>query len=309
MSKSAPRLGRGLSSLISTDYTTGAKREPKSSADTSKKPVVAETGGATSAAVNSIRPNRFQPREEFDGKALAELVKSIRQSGIIQPLVVRPADKGWELIAGERRLRAAKEAGLKEVPIVIRYAKDDELLELALVENIHREDLNAIERAKAYRRYSKEFQLSAEQIAERIGEDRSTVANYLRLLELDSEIQQLVADRALSMGHARCLLAVRDSARRLELVTLVIKDELSVRDLEGLVRRGRKDRESGAVPKPEDGRQRALVRSIQERLTEALGVRVSIKERQRPNTGRITIEYRNLNDFHRVTEALGVKVD
>lgn len=300
MPKTPRRLGRGLESLISTDYTA---------ADPSPAPRQASqepTQAQLIAPIDQIQPNPYQPRRRFDDRSLNALVSSIQQSGIIQPLVVRKGTNGWELIAGERRLRAARLAGLNDVPIVVREASDEEALELALIENIHREDLNAIERAAAYKRYGSEFHLPVEQIARRVGEDRSTVANYLRLLELSDDIQKLVAERAISMGHARCLLGIADPKERWGLAAAVVEGDLSVRALEEIVR-NRKRGPTPAAPKPAAGvALRPLVREVQDRLTETLGVRVRIQERRKPNTGRITIDYASLDDFNRVIEHLGL---
>jgi len=255
--------------------------------------------------VAKIKRNPYQPRATFAEPGMADLTRSIQQSGIIQPLVVRPVAEGWELIAGERRLRAAIQAGLDDVPVVVRGASDEEVLELALIENIHREDLNGIERARAYQKYADEFKLPVEKIAERVGEDRSTVANYLRLLELGEDIQKLVAERAIAMGHARCLLGVPGDAERLALAEAVVQNDLSVRTLEDIVRRKRTSAAEQEKPIKEQ-QPRALVRDIQERLTSSLGVRVTIRERRKPNTGRIIIDYSSLDDFNRITEALGL---
>ena len=303
MGKDKKRLGRGLSSLISADFTKVA-RDPSALLDAQAPHAKPRP---TAVRINSIKRNPYQPRSSFPDKAMADLVRSIRQSGVIQPLLVRPVADGWELIAGERRLRAAIQAGLDSVPVLVREATDEEVLEIALIENIHREDLNAIERATAYQKYAEEFKLPVEEIAKRVGEDRSTVANYLRLLELGDDIRRLVADRTISMGHARCLLGIANEQERWQLAAAVVQNDLSVRTLEEIVRRRKQkgDRAAkAAIEKPES---RPLVRAIQDELTAALGMRVTIRERRKPNTGQVVIDYNSLDDFNRLTKALGLK--
>ena len=196
------RLGRGLSSLISVESPVVGK---PAAADE----LVPASGPAGVIRVTEIQPNPFQPRKVMAPEELQALADSIKASGLIQPVIVRASgDNAYHLIAGERRWRASQMAGLSEIPAVVRDATDEQMLEIALAENIFREDLNAIDRATAYRRYCDEFSLSAEQVAQRLGEDRTTVTNYLRLLDLPEEVKQWVADGKLAMGHARCLLAI-----------------------------------------------------------------------------------------------------
>lgn len=215
----------------------------------------------------------------------------------------------FEIIAGERRWRAARQAGLTEVPVVIREADDREMLELALIENLEREDLNPIERAHAYREHTQYFGEHPEVLAERLGEDRTTVVNYLRLLDLSADIQALIASRALGMGHARCLLGVRDEARRGELARAAAAGGLSVRALEELVRRA-KAREPGgpAVGTRRDPRS-AVLREAERRFEETLRTRVRIREGKRKGSGRLVIDYHDLHEFERIAERLGVSFD
>jgi ParB family chromosome partitioning protein len=303
MAKEQKRLGRGLSSLISPEFT---KPREQAAPGELRDDVKAYPHHAV-VPIHAVKRNPFQPRQTFPEKGMADLVQSIKQTGLLQPLVVRPAADGFQLIAGERRLRAAIQAGLNDVPVVVHDASDEQVLEIALVENIHREDLNAIERANAYRKYADQFKLPTEQIARRVGEDRSTVANYLRLLELNDDIKRLVADGSLSMGHARCLLGITNERERWELAAAVVEHDLSVRALEDIIRRRKRrqaDEAASAQAKPEP---RPLVRAIQEELTGTLGMRVTIRERRKPNTGQIVIHYNSLDDFNRVTESLGLK--
>lgn len=263
---------------------------------------------ATMLATRSIRRNPYQPRDTISDENIVSLARSLRRNGFIQPISVRRVAKGYQIIAGERRWLAAKSIGLSHVPVLIRTAGDAEMIELALIENLQREDLNAIERAGAYQRFCQEFNLSPEQVAHRIGEDRSTVVNYIRLLDLAPELRKMVADGRLAMGHARCLLGVAAADRRVQLAGAVARNQLSVRALEEIVRRERK-RHSGAQAEPR-ARQRqrsAHVVDMEQRFEERLKTKVVIEEGKRKGTGRIIIEYYTLDDFDRVAETLGVR--
>jgi len=309
MTKPTRRLGRGLDSLISRypDVDAAAvttvqdARAPTPEGATDRPAAAAEQ--PASASVDDLHPNPFQPRRAVD-ENLEPLVASIRQSGVLQPIVVRRIGGRLEIIAGERRWAAAKAAGMRDVPIVLRQATDEQMLELALIENIQREDLNAIDRARGYRRFSNAFGLSAEQIAERTGEDRSTVTNYLRLLELPDDLQRLVAGGRLSMGHARCLLSVPDETRRRQLAVSAAANELSVRALEDIARRERK--EHGPESAPPAVRRSAHVEDLQRRLERSTRTKVTIKEGKRKGTGRIILEFYSLDDFDRLAAMLGV---
>ncbi len=257
--------------------------------------------------VDELQPNPFQPRDNTFASDILSLAESIRQSGILQPIVVRRQSGRYEIIAGERRWQAARSIGMTEVPTVIRDATDEQMLELALVENIQREDLNAIDRAKAYRQFCNRFGLKPEEIARRLGEDRTTVVNYLRLLDLPDPIQTLVAQSKLSMGHARCLLGVSDDGERLRLAESASQNDLSVRALEEIVRR-EKTRRGDAQPneaKVERLRSAHLL-DLQRRFEEAVKTKVTIQEGKRKGTGRVVIEYYSLDDFDRIAGMLGV---
>jgi len=306
MLKNQPkRLGRGLSALISTDSF-----EPTPDSQAAGPAALPPKSPAATIHVARIRPNPFQPRREASPEELKALSQSIAASGLLQPIIVR--DKGgdvYELIAGERRWRAAQMAGLSEVPAIVRQASDAEMLEIALAENIFREDLNAIDRAAAYRRYADEFGLSAEEIAEKLGEDRSTVTNYLRLLELPQEVKDWVANGQLSMGHARCLLAIRSASDLLRTAKQAINLGLSVRALEKIVR-DRVDARQGASNAGGEGTEgkRPQIRALEEVFMRELGVRVEIEESRRKGKGSITIHYYSLDDFDRIAGRLGVQV-
>lgn len=264
---------------------------------------------ARMAAVGALRPNRHQPRGVVDDKSVTSLAQSIASNGILQPIVVRDTEDGLEIIVGERRWRAARLAGLERVPVLVREATDEQMLEWALVENIHREDLNAVDRALAYRRYCDLFELTAEQVASRLGEDRTTVTNYVRLLELPEAVRELLAGKRISMGHARALLGVEGDIRKIELATLVAGKELSVRVLEDLVRRERPPRtvttrRRGRSSGPPD----AHIRELEGRFESELQTKVKIHVGPAKGNGRIVIEFFSLDDFDRIARRMGVIV-
>jgi len=264
-------LGRGLGALIPSDY-----REET----VSDQPLT--------VALASIRPNPFQPRQAFADDRIEELANSIRQKGILQPLLVRRANGGFELIAGERRFRAAQRAGLAEVPVAIRDVDDSELLEIALIENIQRENLNPLEEARAYRRLMDEFHLTQEQVATRVAKDRSTVANTVRLLQLPEEIQTAIENGTLSAGHARALLAAGSDEQRLTLAREVLSSKLNVRQTE------QKAKISSRAPVASDD---ADHKAAEQRLTEALGTKVRLLSRK-GGGGKIEIEYYSLAELN-----------
>jgi ParB family chromosome partitioning protein len=274
-------LGRGLGALIPSAYATDSA------------PAASDADAASmSVPLHAIHPNPLQPRHIFTERSIEELAESIRQKGILQPLLVRRVNGGgFELIAGERRLRAAQRLGLEQVPVMVRDADDAELLELALIENIQREDLNPLEEARAYRRLIDEFKLTQENIAQRVGKDRSTVANALRLLQLPREIQADVEQGTLSAGHARALATVGSDAAKVALAREVARRRLNVRDTEKLAKRNGRPLV--------DADQRAS----EERLTEALGTRVRLVTR-RNGAGKIEIEYYSLDGLNGLIERL-----
>jgi ParB family chromosome partitioning protein len=303
MSKRIQRLGRGLESLIGTAdlQVTESSAGPATLAGQ----VAPATGSSPVRAipVDAIEPNPFQPRQQFDDASLAELAQSIRTDGVLQPIAVRPAGQRYQLIVGERRWRAARVAGLPEIPAIIRQAGDDEMLVLALVENIQREDLNAIEKAQAYDSLRRTLNIPIEQLANRLGQDRSTVSNYLRLLELDEPIQALIRTKQLSMGHARALLGA-PAEHRVRLARMVVARDLSVRAIE---RQIRAFLERPAVSAASAARPH--VRQLEERLTQALGAKARITEGRKGKSGRIVIYYRTLEDFDRICDRLNVDVE
>lgn len=314
MSKSVRRLGRGLDSLV-TDLRATTPESVPGGAGVLQREALGSTGVSpdkrigTVLPVGALQPNPFQPRKAFDPHELEALATSIGRSGMLQPIIVRYHEGAYQIVAGERRWRAAKQCGMTTVPIILREANDEQMVELALIENIQREDLNPIDRATAYRSFCDRFNLKADEVAERVGEDRSTVANYMRLLDLPQNIRDLVAVGQLGMGHARCLLGVGDEARRTELAESAARHELSVRALEDIVRR-EKSKDRGSEPRQASGRLRSPhLRDIQTRFEEALRTKVTIHEGKRKGSGRIVIQYFSLDDFDRVAERLGVSVE
>ncbi|MHC4953229.1 MAG: ParB/RepB/Spo0J family partition protein [Planctomycetota bacterium] len=249
-------------------------------------------------ALAEVRAGPHQPRQEFDEARLAELARSIGESGVLQPIIVRSAGVGYEIVAGERRARAARIAGLEEVPAIIRNYNDEEVLVLSLVENVQRHDLNPIDKARAYRRLTSHLSATQEEIARRLGLDRSSVANLIRLLELPEEIQGLVRSGAVGMGHARALLPLGDDGAQLTLAGRVVREGLSVRAVEEIVRR---DREPGSAPKRRSQpRKTPQVRALEDELRGVLGTKVSIQDRR--GRGKISIEYYSPSDFERLLE-------
>lgn len=254
--------------------------------------------------IEQIEANPFQPRTEFDQSALEELTDSIRVHGLIQPVTVRRLhDKAYQLISGERRFRASQMAGLQEIPAYVRLADDQQMLEMALIENIQRQDLNAIEVAISYQRLKEECNLTDEQLSERVGKQRSTITNYLRLLKLPVDIQHAIKDNQLSMGHARALAGVNDIAFQLSLLRQIIQEELSVRAVETLIARHQEDR-SGK--KKADKRMPDNLRTIQDQFRSFFGAKVDLK-RADTGKGQIVIKFENDHELNRLIDLIESK--
>lgn len=278
-------LGRGLNALIPS------AAEPK----TESRPAT-----PLEIAVDRITPSPFQPRRTFDETKIEELAGSIRNQGIIQPLVVRPKGDGFELIAGERRWRAAMKAGLSRVPVVVREASDHEAMQLALVENLQREDLNPIEEANGYQRLQEEFHWSQEEMADKVGKSRPAIANSLRMLALPAEVQQEVSAGILPAGQARALLGLHTEPLIISACREVITKGLSTRETEKMVRHlllGRKRRRQVPIMDPD-------LKSIMEELQRALGTRVRLIPKARTSKGKIEIEYYTLPDLERIIQSI-----
>ncbi len=306
MSKPASRLGRGLSALIparpaASNGLRGVDAAPLAHPD-SQPPAHA---GPEHAPIDAITPNPRQPRTRFDDAGLAELANSIRLQGILQPLLVRPLAHGrFELIAGERRWRAARLAGLATVPIIRREASEADSLELALIENLQREDLNPIERAEAYAHYMRTFGVSAESLAERLGESRPNVANYARLLLLPEEVRDLVRSGKLGMGHARALLGLPSQERQIAVGLLAVRRGLSVRQVEELASKSA-EVEAAPAERPERSPLDRHVEEVERTLSTALGLPVQLQTGRKRNSGRVVIRYDSLEEFDRIAQAIG----
>ena len=281
-------LGRGLGALI---------------ADAAEEPVTREIVVSAIQELNlaDIRPNPFQPRTEFDEEALSELAASIKAIGIVQPITVRAVEEGkYEIIAGERRFRASKLAGLSTIPAYIRKTEDDSLLVLALIENIQREDLNPIEEAQAYKRLLTEFHLKQDEVAERVSKSRAAVTNSIRLLKLNEDVQRMVVDEMISTGHARALLAVENPEEQYNLAQRIFDEKLSVREVEKLVKDLHKPPKP---PKEENKTLQAIYQEISERLKQSLSTKVSVSAKQN-GAGKIEIEFYNHEDLERLLERI-----
>ncbi|HEX4825975.1 MAG TPA: ParB/RepB/Spo0J family partition protein [Candidatus Polarisedimenticolaceae bacterium] len=282
-------LGKGLSSLIPSSLSPQAATSP-ASPPSSVRPFEFKV------EVSKIRPNPRQPRQTFDEAGLEELARSLKTQGVLQPVVVRPAANGaYELVAGERRWRAAQRAGIHQIPAIVRDVSDANLLQLALIENLQREELNAIEEAEAYRILIDDLQLTQGEIAEHVGKQRATVANSLRLLALPRKVQDLVRSRQLSMGHARALLALEDPKLMESLAERIVKDGLSVREVEARAHRG----EAVALPIRRAGKSvDPNVAAAEETLQRAVGTRVRI--RGSAKSGRVELHYRSSEELDRL---------
>lgn len=299
-------LGRGLESLLGpitfedqeeTQLVPNSDGEPKSMSEKGLSHSVREIG------LDAISPNPYQARTVWNEKELADLAESIKANGIIQPIIVRPLGPGYQLIAGERRFRAARQASFETIPAIVRQVTDEEMLELALVENIHRTDLNPIERAKAYQNYVSSFCLTQAEAAERLGEDRSVLANFLRLLDLPEEIKQMLIDGQLAMGHARAILGLPTDELRRKLANRALAGRLSVREVERLVRKymtGPDEAKAAEPSKP------AHLVDLERKLSSQLGTKVVIETRKNGQRGRIIIEFHSLDEFDRIAESVGL---
>lgn len=289
-------LGRGLSALLPA-------RTPSPAGGAAPVAVTPETS-PTKLPIDSVQANPLQPRTVFEPAKLEELADSIRANGVIQPIVVRKLADGFQIVAGERRWRASKLAGLAEVPVVVQDVADPQMLELALIENIQREDLNPVETAQAYDRLVKELGLSQEEIGRRTGKDRTSITNMIRLLRLPQEVQLLLAEHRISMGHARAILALPDSGQQIMLAEKTAAQGLSVRQVEAIIQEMTSDRpKHGGGPSRKDAIQDPNVRAAAEELERLLGTRVRIVELSEKR-GRIEIEYYSQPELERIYDQL-----
>lgn len=291
-------LGKGLDSLI-----PNAVGEAKVKKEAVQGKAAEETKGPeTMVKITMVEPNRKQPRKYFDEDSLQELSDSIKQFGLLQPILVQDRKDHYEIIAGERRWRAAKIAGLKEVPVIIRDYTDQEIMEISLIENIQREDLNPIEEAQAYKRLLTEFNLKQDEVAERVSKSRAAVTNSIRLLKLSDEVQQMVIDDMISTGHARALLAVEDKDEQYTLAQQIFDEKLSVRDVEKLVKNLHKPEK--VSKKTEDKTMDVIYQDIEEKLKRRLSTKVTVTSKG-DGVGKIEIEFYNNDDLDRLLDMIG----
>ena len=299
-------LGRGLDALFPEKTVQSkpktvktVKEEKKVAVDTKKSSQQETSNGERMMKISMIEPNREQPRKKFDEDALQELSESIKQYGILQPLLVSDKKDYYEIVAGERRWRAAKMAGLKEVPVVVKEFSTQEIVEISLIENIQREDLNPVEEAMAYKRLIDEFHLKQDEIAERVSKSRTAVTNSMRLLKLDSRVQQMMVDEMISAGHARAILAISDPEQQYNAAMKVFDEKLSVRETEKLVKSIlTPTKKKPVVSNPTED---AIYESLEEKMKGITGTRVFI-HRKKNNKGKIEIEYYSRDDLDRIID-------
>lgn len=300
-------LGRGLNQLIPTgdETRTKSKSTPGETTKTITKEVVKEVVKEVEQKVKitQIEPNKSQPRKQFDEDALQELADSIKQYGVLEPLIVTKKGKFYEIIAGERRWRAARLAGVKEVPVVIREYTDREIMEISLIENIQREDLNPIEEALAYESLINEYSLTQEEVAEKVSKNRSTIANSLRLLKLCDEVRQMIIEDKLTTGHARALIPIEDAELQTEAANFIFDNKLSVRDTEIYIKK--------LLSIPKESKENIVATNdlsifyndIESRLKDILGAKIAIKSKNNEK-GKIEINYYSQDELERITEML-----
>lgn len=295
-------LGKGLDSLISdkVSHKPSATPEKKEKATASAKEKVEKT--ELLLKVSQVEPNRNQPRKKFDEDALLELAESIKTYGILQPLLVQKRDNYYEIIAGERRWRAAKMAGVKEVPVIIKNLTDQQIMEISLIENIQREDLNPIEEAHAYKQLLTEFHMKQDEIADRVSKSRSAITNSLRLLKLCDKVQQMIIDEKLTMGHVRPLIGIEDSEEQYQIAQRIFDERLTVRETEKLLKKLQKEKEN--PEKKVEAEQLALIyEHVQELMKQILGTKVTVHPKKN-HTGKIEIEYYSQEELDHLLEMM-----
>jgi ParB family chromosome partitioning protein len=288
-------LGKGLDSLITDKVNKPAAKETEK---------LDPASGAVMMDINKVEPNRDQPRKKFDEDALLELSESLKQFGILQPLLVQKRDDYYEIIAGERRWRAAKKAELKEVPVIIKQLSDQEIMEISLIENIQREDLNPIEEAQAYKRLLTEFNLKQDEVAERVSKSRTAVTNTMRLLKLSDRVQQMVIDEMLTTGHARALIGIEDPEQQYTIAQKIFDEKLSVRDTEKLIKnlQNEKKNEKNDAQKI-DPKLEAIYRDLEEQMKRILGTKVAISPKDEKR-GKLEIEYYSQDELDRIIDMI-----
>lgn len=303
-------LGKGLGAIFGDEVMESAAEEQeakhqaksKKAQEPEKKEEDSDIGRELMVKVTSIEPNREQPRKDFNEEAMGELAESMKVYGVLQPLLVQKKGDYYEIIAGERRWRAAKLAGLKEVPVVIREYTKQQTMEIALIENVQREDLNPIEEARAYQRLIQEFELKQEEIAARVGKSRVTITNSMRLLKLDERVQEMLIQNQITGGHARAILTVEDGELQYKLAGKIIAENLSVREIEKIVKSLSK-KKNPKEKNVEDESLALIFRDLEERMKSAMGTKVSINRKDK-NKGRVEIEYYSESELERIVELI-----
>ena len=296
-------LGKGLGAIFGEDVVKESNEE-LTKVKRSLPAEEEETKGSLMVKISLIEPNRDQPRKDFNQEELQELAESIKNYGVLQPLLVQKKGTSYELIAGERRWRAAKLAGLKEVPVVLREYSKQQAMEIALIENVQRADLNPIEEAQAYQQLVKEFHLTQEEIAARVSKNRATINNAMRLLKLDEEIQNLLIKGAISSGHARAILSLEDKQLQKKAAKEVLDKRLSVRETEKLAKRlARASAEKSERNEKKDDALALIFQDLEERMKTIMGTKVSIHNKDK-NKGRIEIEYYSEAELERIVEMI-----
>ena len=293
-------LGRGIGNLIPEE----TKDEKDVVVKEVVKEVVVKEPAEVKVRISQVEPNKEQPRKYFDEDALIELSESIKQYGVLQPLLVQKKDNYYEIIAGERRWRAAKIAGIKEVPVIIKKLSEQEIMEISLIENLQREDLNPIEEALAYKRLIDEFKLKQDEVAERVSKSRTAVTNAMRLLKLNEKVQQMVIDEMLTTGHARALLGIEDQDIQYVLAQQIFDQKLSVRDTEKLVK-SMQNEKKGKKKEPEklDSKLLAIYSDLEEQMKKIMGTKVLINSKN-SNSGKIEIEYYSQDELDRIIDLI-----
>lgn len=300
-------LGRGLDVMIPDNHTGATKKSSRTTktivsmeqeSEKNVRDYVVPTG-EVKVKISKVEPNREQPRKQFDEDSLLELSESIKQYGVLQPLVVSDKKDYYEIIAGERRWRAAKLAGLKEVPVIIKELSKQETVEISLIENIQREDLNPIEEAMAFKRLLDEFHLKQDEVADRVSKSRTAVTNVMRLLKLESEVQQMLIDEMITAGHARALLGISDRELQIKIANKVFDEKLSVRETEKLVKSILESKKE--KPMKKDTAEDAIYESLEEKMKGIMGTKVIIN-RKKNNKGKIEIEYYSRDELERIIE-------
>lgn len=288
-------LGKGLDSLIPSNVM----EQPVKPASVSNEKAKSEDG-VTAVKITMVEPNREQPRKNFDEDSLQELADSIKQFGLLQPILVQDKQGYYEIVAGERRWRAAKIAGLKEVPVIVRSLTNQEIVEISLIENIQREDLNPIEEAQAYKRLLTEFNLKQDEVAERVSKSRTAVTNSMRLLKLCDKVQKMIVDGMISTGHARALIGIEDPEEQYLIAQKIFDEKLSVREVEKLVKALHKPPKQ---KKPENKTLEAIYNEISNKLKQSLSTKVTISAKEN-GSGKIEIEFYNHEDLDRLIEQI-----